>query len=75
MAVEKVLVAPEVIGRTRVPVQARGSAGPTNDSRWTFRTPFVALLNLVTVGRDVMAEAHRLRRDAERRWPHINFDI
>ena len=74
MAIEKVLAAPEVIRQARVPVPTRASVGPTNASRWTLRTPFAALLTLVTVGSDVMAEADRLRRDAERRWPHINFD-
>jgi hypothetical protein len=43
-------------------------------SRWTAWAPLTGLYALVMVGADVLAEAQRLRRDAERRYPHINFD-
>jgi hypothetical protein len=77
MAVEKVFVAPEFVGLdARERIVTRGPLRPPKgvSSRWTFRTPFIALFNLVMIGSDVMAEAHRLRRDAQRRWPHLNFD-
>jgi hypothetical protein len=77
MAVEKVLVAPEFSGlEARERIVTRRPLRPTTGvpSRWTLRTPFIALSTLVMMGSDVIAEAHRLRRDAERRWPHINFD-
>ena len=62
-------------------VEERGSRVTRRSSRpvdqvtnWTFGTILVALSNLITAGSDVMAEAHRMRREAQRRYPHLNFD-
>jgi hypothetical protein len=77
MTGERVFVAPELIGLdSRERTVTRGPLRPSNrlPSHWKLRTPFVALLSLIMMGSDVMAEAHRLRRDAERRYPHLNFD-
>lgn len=76
MAVGKVSVAAEVLAldaRARVapgePSRALGLSSRSTLSRFLTR-----LYALVMVGADVLAEAQRLRRDAERRYPHINFD-
>jgi hypothetical protein len=77
MAVEKVFVAPDFIGlegRERLVTRRPLRPPKRRSSRSTFRRLFIGLFSLVTTGNDVMAEAHRLRREAERRWPHINFD-
>jgi hypothetical protein len=76
MAVEKVFVAPEFIGlEAQERIVTRRPLRPSiKGSRWTFRTPFFALFKLIMFGSDALAEAHRLRRAAERKYPHISFD-
>jgi hypothetical protein len=76
MAVEKVIVAPEFIGLdSRERIVTRAPLRPYNTpSQWTFRRAFGALFKLIMLGSEVMAEAHQLRREAERRYPHISFD-
>ena len=77
MTIEKVSIAPTFIGldgpgRFVADRPLRASAGPT--SRSTPRRMLSALLSLITVGSDVMREAHQLRCQAARRYPHLNFD-
>jgi hypothetical protein len=76
MAVGRVSVAPEMMrleGRDRI--VPRESIRPVDpSSRSAFWAPVAALYNIIMTGADVLAEAHRLRREAERRYPHINFD-
>ena len=76
MAIGRVSVAPEMMGlEASDRIAPRGSIHPPNpSSRSAFRTSVAALYNIIMTGADVLAEAHRLRREAERRYPHINFD-
>jgi hypothetical protein len=76
MAVGRVSVAPEIMRlEASERIAPRGPFRPLNPSSGsTFRTAMAALYNIIMTGADALAEAHRLRREAERRYPHINFD-
>jgi hypothetical protein len=77
MVVEKLAGAAEFAGlEERQSLVTRKLSRPTDRaSNSSFREILVALFNLIMVGSDVMVEAHRQRRDAQRRYPHISFDI
>ena len=54
--------------------QARAGSPSAPRSPSTPRRILSAFVTLITVGSDVMAEAHQLRSDAARRYPHLTFD-
>jgi hypothetical protein len=76
MAVQKVFVAPDYIGlEPRERIVARRALRPQVDlNRWTFRKTFGGLIAYIAAAMDALNEAQRMRRDAERRYPHISFD-
>ena len=77
MTLEKIFVPPELIGldaRERIVTRKPLRSTKRRPFLWMFRTPLAALIRVVVAGSDVMAEAHRMSRDAARRYPHINFD-
>jgi hypothetical protein len=74
---KKYLFPPELIdldARKRIVTRKRLRSTKRRPFLWMFRTPLAALIRVVVAGSDVMAEAHRMGRDAARRYPHINFD-
>jgi hypothetical protein len=76
MAVEKVFIAPEFIGlegRERI-VTRRALRPSAPVAGWTLWTPFAAMITFVVAASEALDEVHRMRRQAERRYPHISFD-
>ena len=76
MAVEKIFVAPEFVGleaRERIAIRRvlRPNAPVVHS---TLRKPFAAIIRFVGAASDALDEAHRMRRVAERRYPHLSFD-
>jgi hypothetical protein len=76
MAVEEVFVAPELLGLTaQERVVTRVQLRPMNSAPHRgLRTAVVALFNLIMVGSNLLAKVHQLQREAQRRFPNINFD-
>ena len=55
---------------TRHPLRADASVR----KRSTPPRALSVLLSVIAATGDVMSEAHRMRFEAERRYPHLNFD-
>ena len=76
MAVQKVFVAPDYVGlEPRERIVTRRALRPQVDlHRWTLPKPFAALFAYIAAASHALDEAQRMRREAERRYPHISFD-
>lgn len=77
MTTEKISIAHEFLSFSARERSIAGQASGAQARAGSPSTPrriLSAFVTLITVGSDVMAEAHQLRSDAARRCPHLTFD-